>query len=452
MLTKPDYVVARHHELMSGLLEDVERGEIKRLMIFLPPRHGKSELSTRRFPAWYLGRNPKKQVICASYNDDFAKDFGREVRDIVGDPLYGAIFGDVTLKSDSKAADRWNTNHGGAYLSAGIGGGITGRGADLGLIDDPVKDRKMAESETFRNDVWNWYRAAFYTRLMPGAAIVLTLTRWHEDDLAGRLLREQKEGGDWWQVINLPAIAEGGDLLGREEGAALWPEWYPLETLEQIRRVQGSYEWNALYQQRPVAEKGNIFKRGWWRRYREVPEKFDVKIHSWDTAFKDRADSSYSVCTLWGLVDGEIYLVDRFKGKLEFPDLKRAASSMAYRDKVDAVLIEDRASGQSLIQELRRESNLNVIGIKVDRDKVARAYAATPLIEGGRVSLPEWGAWVDDYVDCMAAFPMGESDDDVDSTTQALNYLKTKLDNVISITVSPRFRPARVAAGGWMVS
>lgn len=447
-LTKPDFQSARHHQIVTNALEEVERGDNDRLMIFMPPRHTKSEFASRRFPAWYLGRNSSRQVIAASYNSDLATDFGRDVRNLVADPLYNLIFPNVTLRPDSKAADRWNTNNGGVYISAGVGSGITGRGANLGIIDDPFKDRKEAESQTVRDNVWNWYRSTFYTRLMPKAAIVLTLTRWHEDDLAGRLINDMKQGGDKWKIIKLPAIAEGQDSLGRAEGEALWPEWYPIETLNQIKNVLGSYEWRALYQQRPVSEQGNIFKRSWWKISKEIPEKFTTKIHCWDTAFKDGTLNDFSVCLSMGVKNGEIYILDRFKAKLEFPDLKRAAQSMAYRDKVDAVVIEDKASGQSLIQELRRNSNLTVIPYKVDRDKVARAYSITPMIEGGRVYLPEWGSWVDDYISCMAAFPMGEHDDDVDATTIGLSYLKSKISDKPEIKLG--IKPIALRSMGWM--
>lgn len=428
-------------------MEEVDREENNRLMIFMPPRHTKSEFASRRFPAWYLGRHPSKQVIAASYNSDLATDFGRDVRNLVADPLYNLIFPDVTLRADSKAADRWNTNHGGVYISAGVGSGITGRGANLGIIDDPFKDRKEAESQTVRDNVWNWYRSTFYTRLMPNAAIVLTLTRWHEDDLAGRLLNEMKQGGDQWKIIKLPAIAEEKDSIGRAEGEALWPAWYPKETLNQIKNVLGSYEWNALYQQRPVSEQGNIFKRTWWKIDRDIPTSFSTKIHAWDTAFKDGTENDYSVCLSLGVNDGNIYILDRYKAKLEFPELKRAAQSIAYRDNVDAVVIEDKASGQSLIQELRRNTNLSIIPWKVDRDKVARAYAITPMIEGGRVYIPEWASWTDDYIACMAAFPMGEHDDDVDATTIGLSYLKNQIHEKIELKLNPRMM---ARSSGWM--
>ena len=423
-LTKRDYAPAPHHYLIASYLEQVERGEIDRLMIYSPPRHGKSEIVSRRFPAWYLGRNPKKQIIAASYNSDLAADFGRDVRNLVADRVYQDIFS-VSLRQDSKAADRWNTDNGGAYVAAGVGSGITGRGAHLGIIDDPFKDRKEAESETVRDNVWNWYVSTFYTRLMPGAAVVLMCTRWHEDDLVGRLLKAMKEGGDQWTVVNLPALAEEGDMMGRGIGTPLWPAWYSAEGLERIKQAIGSYEWQALYQQRPSSPTGNIFKRAWWRFYKDPP-KMDFIIQSWDTAFKDKQDNDYSVCTTWGFADSKMFLLDMFRDRLEFPDLKRQVQMLAARHHPRSLIVEDKASGQSLIQEIQR-AKLPVIPIKTDRDKVARAHAVTPLIEGGAVYLPEWASWVEDYQTELADFPKGKHDDMVDSTTQALSYMADKI-------------------------
>lgn len=445
---KQDYAAGLHHKLIAEALQQVESGEIKRLMIFLPPRHGKSELVSRKFPAWYIGRNSQQQIISASYNSDLATEFGRDVRNTIADPDYKNIF-KISLAPDSKAADRWITNNGGSYLAAGVGSGITGRGAHLGIIDDPFKDRKEAESKTIRDGVWNWYTSTFYTRLMPGGSIILCQTRWHEDDLAGRLLKEMRRGGESWQIINLPAIAEGHDILGRTEGEALWPEWYPEETLKQIQNTIGTYDWLSLYQQRPTAEEGNIFKKHWWRRFRDFPEKFSKRIHAWDTAFKDGQQNDFSVCLSIGVNEGDIYILDRFKGKLEFPDLKKAAESMAYRDKVDAVVVEDKASGQSLVQELRRNTKLSVVAHKIDRDKVARAYSVTPMIEGGRVYLPEWGSWIDDYIANMASFPQAEHDDDVDATTVGLNYLKSQLTTNVLDMARPKFIMLG-SSTGWM--
>ena len=222
--TNPLYERAQHHEQIAAKLEAVERGEIDRLMIFMPPRHGKSELASKRFPAWCLGRNPQMQIIAASYNSDLANDFGRHVRNIVAEPEFGEIFPGVSLAPDSQAANRMNTNKGGSYVAAGVGTAVTGRGAHIALIDDPFKDREEADSERRREVVWDWYRSTLFTRLMPGGRIVLIQTRWHEDDLAGRLLEHE---GDQWEVLELPALSEDGD--------ALWPEWYGKDTLERIK-------------------------------------------------------------------------------------------------------------------------------------------------------------------------------------------------------------------------
>jgi len=239
--TNPQYQRARHHELIAAKLEAVERGEIDRLMLFLPPRHGKSELASKRFPAWCLGRNPKRQIIAASYNSDLANDFGRSVRNIVAEPEFGQVFRGVSLAADSQAANRMNTNHGGAYVSAGVGTAVTGRGAHIAIIDDPFKDRAEADSETRRESVWDWYRSTLYTRLMPGGAVAIINTRWHEDDLCGRLLESEGriEDGGQWDVLEMPAINSAGE--------ALWPEWYPMPALERIsRRLDTLQRWHGI--------------------------------------------------------------------------------------------------------------------------------------------------------------------------------------------------------------
>lgn len=246
--------------MIAETLEAVERGEIDRLMVTMPPRHGKSEEVTIRFPAWVLGRNAKAQVITASYNSDLATDFGRKVRNVVNSPRYSNIF-DTRLAVDSKAANRWNTNEGGAYVAAGVGTAVTGRGADYLIIDDPLKDRAEAESELKRNTVWDWYTSTAYTRLMPKGRVIVVQTRWHEDDLAGRLLEAVEKGGDKWVCLNLPAI-DG-------EGKALWPERYPVEALERIKAAIGPRDWAALYQQQPSPDDGDFFKRDWFDLYAE---------------------------------------------------------------------------------------------------------------------------------------------------------------------------------------
>lgn len=261
--THPRWETGAHHRRICDALEAVERGECKRLAIFAPPRHTKSELASRRFPAWYFGRHPDRQVIACSYNDDLATDIGRDVRNLVADQYYRNIFPGVTLAADSAAAGRWHTSQGGVYVSTGVGGTITGRGAHLGIIDDPIKNREEADSERVRENIWKWYTSTFYTRLMPDAAIVLMLTRWHEDDLASRALASEQ-----WTVLELPAIANEGT----DNEQALWPEWYPLERLREIRKVLPPRDWSALYQQRPRAEQGSYCQRSWFAdRYDELP-------------------------------------------------------------------------------------------------------------------------------------------------------------------------------------
>lgn len=253
--TFSQYQAAPHHRRIARTLEAVERGEIDRLIVTMPPRHGKSEGVTIRFPAWALGRNPKRQIITACYNADLASGFGRSVRNIVKTPAYGQIF-DTKLARDSQAANRWGTIAGGAYIAAGVGTAITGRGADIFIIDDPLKDRAEAESELRRQAVWDWYTSTAYTRLMPGGAVIIVQTRWHEDDLAGRLLDHQAKGGDQWHRLDLPAIN------GR--GEALWPERYPVSALNRIKAAIGPRDWSALYQQTPSPDDGDFFRREWF--------------------------------------------------------------------------------------------------------------------------------------------------------------------------------------------
>ena len=392
-------------------LDRVTAGDIRKLMVFLPPRHGKSELVTIRYPAWTLERDPRKRVIIGSYNATLAEKFSRRTRRICATR--------TELSNERIAVSDWETAAGGGLRAVGVGGGVTGQGGDLLIVDDPVKSREEANSQAYRERVWDWYINDLYTRQEPGAAIVLIMTRWHMDDLAGRILASEQAGE--WTVITLPAFAEVGDPLGRSEGEALWLDRYDEAELERIRTALGS-SFQALYQQRPSALEGAIFKRDWWRYYREAP-KFNRIVQSWDTAFKAGHDNDFSVCTTWGEVATGWYLLDRWKRRVEFPSLKAMAATLGEQFHPNVVLVEDKASGQSLIQELKRDTRLPILAIKVDSDKVSRAYAVTPSIETGRVFLPESAPWLVDYLDSMAAFPNAAYDDDVDSTTQALNYL-----------------------------
>ena len=393
-------------------LDRVTAGEIRRLMIFVPPRHGKSELTTVRYPAWRLERAPETRVIIGCYNSTLAEVFGRSARRICSER--------IALSADRTSVGDWETTAGGGLRAVGVGSGVTGRGADVIIVDDPIKSREEANSQAYRDRVFNWWTDDLYTRLEPDAAIILILTRWHMDDLAGRILAS--EDAPNWTVVSLPAFAEANDPLGRTEGEALCPERFDEEALATIKAVQGS-SFEALYQQRPSALEGAIFKRDWWRHYREGPT-FSRIVQSWDTAFKAGEANDFSVCTTWGETKAGWYLLDRWKRRVEFPALKVMAQTLFEQFKPSVVLVEDKASGQSLIQELKRDTRLPILAIKVDSDKVSRAYAVTPLIETGRVFLPESAPWLVDYVDSMANFPNATYDDDVDSTTQALNYLR----------------------------
>jgi len=418
----PSFELAYHHELIVSKLEAVERGQISRLMIFLPPRHGKSLITSAIFPAWYLGKRPDRQVIFATYGQELSDDFGRRVRNFMNDPIHQTIFPDCKFAEDSTAAHRFNTVKGGAYYAVGRGGPITGRGAHLLLIDDPIKDRDEANSETNRKSLHEWFASVAYTRLMPGGAIIIIQTRWHEDDLAGWLLHEH--AGENWDILSLPAIAEQNEKF-RREGEALWPERFSLETLNRIRDAIGGAAWASLYQQRPAAAEGAIFKRNYWQFYRPpLTVALNRIVQSWDTAFKKGTENDFSVSTTWGVADNGYYLLHLWRGRVEFPELKRVLVSLAEQWKPNTILVEDRASGQSLIQELKNFTALPILPVKVDSDKQSRVQAVTPLMEAGRIFLPESAPWLSDFIEEMACFPNGMHDDVVDATTQALNYLR----------------------------
>jgi predicted phage terminase large subunit-like protein len=391
-------------------------------MIFLPPRHGKSLLGSIYFAAWYLGRHPDHQVIFVTYGQELSDDFGRRVRNLLMDPLYQAIFPDCRLSDNSMAAHRFTTTHGGAFFAVGRGGPITGRGANLLIVDDAIKDHEEASSPTVRKSLHDWFSSVALTRLMPGAAVVLIQTRWHQDDLAGKLL--SSNCGETWNVLSLPAIAECDESF-RRQGEALWPERFPLSELARIRAEVGEQVWASLYQQKPAAAEGVIFKREWWNTYKTPIEIQFVKvIQSWDTAFKTGAENDFSVCTTWGVSENGYFLLHLWRGKVEFPELKRVFTSLAEQWKPTEILVEDRASGQSLIQELKSSTRFPIISVKSDSDKRSRAQAITPMIEAGKVFLPENAPWVQVFLDETSSFPNGFHDDIVDSMSQALNHLR----------------------------
>ncbi len=427
---------------LDAFLDDVDAGRSPRLMLFAPPRHGKSELVSRRFPAFALGRNPDLSIIATSYSGDLSSRNNRDVQRVMDDSVYQEIFPTTRLysshvRSSSQGSYLRNSDvfevvgRRGVYRSAGVCGGITGMGGQILIIDDPVKDALEAESSTYRERVWEWYRSTFYTRLAPGGGLLLIMTRWHEDDLAGRLLSAEKSGGDKWNVVKFPAVAEG-DELHRKAGEPLHAERYPLSALKSIKTAVGSRVWSSLYQQRPTAADGAIFKRDLWRYYRapstdpaEIVRLLGITrvIQSWDTAFKAKEGNDYNAGLTFGEAKSGYYLLDCVKRQMEYPELKSVAQSYAAKWCPHSVLVEDTAAGQSLIQELKRDTRLPIVPISVDRDKVSRAHAVTPLLEAGRFMLPEGEAWTSDFVDSLASFPNGLHDDDVDAFTQGANYL-----------------------------
>lgn len=402
--TLPQYQRAAHHELIAEKLEAVERGEIDRLMIFMPPRHGKSELASKRFPAWCLGRNPKRQIIAASYNSDLANDFGRNVRNIIAEPEFQQVFNGVTLAPDSQAANRMNTNKGGTYVAAGVGTAVTGRGADIALIDDPFKDREEADSERRRETVWDWYRSTLYTRLMPGGAIVLIQTRWHEDDLAGRLL-EQERGQ--WDVLELPAL--------HPDRGALWPEWYDETALLRIKETIGPREWSALYQQQPQPDEGTFFQRDWFKTWDKLPN-----LHYYGTSDYAVTDGGgdYTVHRVWGVdATGAVYRVDGWRGQTTSDvwieqklDLIAKYKPLAWFGEGGVIQKAIEPMLQRRMMERRIFCRLEWLPSVADKPTRARSFQA--MAASGRVYF-EPGADLSEHL----VFPAGKHDDDVDNSS-----------------------------------
>lgn len=410
--TNPAYEPAGHHKLIADALEAVERGEIDRLMIAMPPRHGKSELASRRFPAWYLGRNPTKQIIAASYNNDLASDFGREVRNIVRSPEYSKLFEAGGLAEDSRAANRWNTTKGGAYVAAGVGTAVTGRGAHILLIDDPIKDREEAESETKRETVWNWYTSTAYTRLMPGGAVIVIQTRWHEDDLSGRLLEAEGSGGDQWHKLILPAIDD--------KGQALWPERYDLKALERIKAaisLKGLRDWESLYQQNPTPGEGTFFQRAWFNRHTDPPAHRHIYITSDFAVSEGKGDFTEHGVWAYG-ADDVLHQVDWWRGQTtadewieRLIDLIAKWKPLCYFGEQGVI---EKAVRPMLIRRMReRRVNCRMEWVPSIADKPTRARSFQARAATGKVSLlkDERG---EALLSQLLMFPAGKHDDAVD--------------------------------------
>lgn len=445
--TNTAYIAAPHHELIVGKLEAVERGEIKRLMIAMPPRHGKSELASRRFPAWYLGRNSDKQIIAASYNSDLASDFGREVRNIVHSPEFSALF-DTALAQDSKAANRWHTDKGGMYVAAGVGTAITGRGADVLLIDDPFKDRQEADSEITRQRVWDWYTSTAYTRLMPGGAVIVISTRWHDDDLSGRLLAEQATGGDKWELLSLPAIDDSG--------AALWPAWYPLDRLEQIKSVLPARDWNALYQQNPIPDDGDYFKAAWFTEYDVLPENLRYYGAS-DYAVTDGAGDFTEHGVIGVDANNNLYVVDWWRGQ--------TTADVWIERKCDMILQHSphcwfgeagpirRAIEPFLMRRMQqREAYCRIEWLASISDKPTRARPIQAMASMGKVFMPKSAPWKHELLSQLLRFPAAKFDDGVDVMSlfgRGLEFVRGSRKK----SVGPKLHNHESSGpGGWMGS
>lgn len=407
--TNPLYRRASHHERIAEKLEAVERGEIDRLMIFMPPRHGKSELASKRFPAWCLGRDPKRQIIAASYNSDLANDFGRNVRNLVAEPEFSQVFPGVTLAPDSQAANRMNTNHGGTYVAAGVGTAVTGRGAHIALIDDPFKDREEADSERRRELVWDWYRSTLFTRLMPGGAVVVILTRWHEDDLAGRLLEQEgtKEAGGQWDVLSMPAL----DASGK----ALWPEWYDEAALDRIKATIGPREWSALYQQQPQPDEGTFFRREWFREWRQLPP---LRYYGTSDYAVTDGGGDYTVHRIWGIdANGDVYRVAGWREQATSDRWIEAKLDLIAKYKPLCWFGEGGVIQKAIEPMLNRRMRERNVHCRIEwmpsvSDKPTRARSFQAMAATGRVHF-EPGADLSEFL----VFPAGKHDDDVDTAS-----------------------------------
>lgn len=421
----PGFVHGRHHAVMAKKFEDIASGKLKRLIINMPPRHTKSEFASYLLPSWFLGKYPGKKVIQTSNTAELAVGFGRKVRNLVGSEVYAKIFPGVSLRQDSKAAGRWATNQNGEYFAIGVGGTVTGKGADLFIVDDPHSEqeaRLAAGNADVFDSVYEWYESGPRQRLQPGAAIVIVMTRWGARDLTGRVIDRaaQLDRADEWEVIELPAIMPSGKPL--------WPEFWSLKELEALRDELPPAKWNAQYQQTPTAEEGAIVKREWWQTWeKEDPPRCEYIIQSWDTAFTKSERSDYSACTTWGVFykdedrnDAHIILLDAFQERMEFPELKAKAFEYYKEWEPDSCIVEAKAAGSPLIFELRR------MGLAVSEytpvkgnDKFVRMNSVSDLFRSGKVWRP-LTRWADEVVEQMASFPNAAHDDLCDSTTQAL--------------------------------
>ena len=428
-----------HHQIIANEFTKIASEKKGRLIINMPPRHTKSEFASVFFPAWIIGKYPKMKLMQVSHNAELSSRFGSKVRNLVDSQQYKQIFGDVRLREDSKAKGRWETNHGGEYYAAGVGGSITGRGADLLIIDDPHTEQDVL-SDSAMEKSYEWYSSGPRQRLQPGGSILVVMTRWAQDDLTGRLLQSQTEPkADKWKQISFPAIMPNGEPV--------WPEYWNLEELEKVKASISIRNWNAQYMQDPVAEEGAIIKREWWKPWKKPLPGLHHIIQSYDTAFSKKETADYSAITTWGVfypdeVKPALILLDAIKGRWDFPELKMMAMDQYKYWDPETIIVEAKATGQPLIHELRR-MGIPVIDFIPSRgnDKVTRVNACAPVFESGSVWYPHGESFADEVIEECAAFPHGSHDDYVDSMSQAV--LRYRQGNFVS-TYSDYVEPERI--------
>jgi predicted phage terminase large subunit-like protein len=445
----PHFIDGAHHVRMARAFERVARGECKRLIINMPPRHTKSEFASYLLPAWFLGNFPHKKVIQTSHTAELAVGFGRKVRNLVDSEVFHEIFPGVGLRADSQAAGRWNTSDGGDYFAIGVGGAVTGKGADILIIDDPHSEQEAALAEInpeVYDKVYEWYTSGPRQRLQPGGSIIIVMTRWSKKDLTGQVLKSAAQrGGDEWEVIEFPAILPSGNPL--------WPQFWSLKELMALKEELPNQKWMAQYMQNPTSEQSAIVKREWWQTWeRDTPPQCEFVLQAWDTAFEKSTRADYSACTTWGVFYQEddsgvsqanIILLNAFRDRLEFPSLKKKAVEEAREWDPDSIIVEKKASGAPLIYEMR------AMGIPVQEftpskgnDKISRLNAVSDLFASGRVWVPNT-QWAEEVVDEVASFPGGEHDDYVDSVSLAMmrfrrgGYIRSALDEPDEV---PEFR------------
>ena len=417
----PEFIEGKHHRDIGQKFNDLATGKINRLIVNMPPRHTKSEFASYFLPAWMIGKNPNLKIIQATHTADLAIDFGRKTKNLVDDEKYHEMF-DTRLQEDSQAAGKWKTEQGGEYFAAGVGGAITGRGADLLIIDDPHKEHDLKGDGSAFDKAWTWYMSGPRQRLQPGGKIVLVMTRWSTKDLTGKLIQEMaNEEGDTWDIVELPAILPNNKPV--------WPEYWDIEQLESVKASVALPKWNAQYMQNPTSEEGALIKREWWKKWPEdrgIPS-CDYVIQSYDTAFLKKESADFSAITTWGVfresedAPQQLILLDAVKDRFEFPDLRREALKLYKYWEPEIVLIEAKASGLPLTYELRNMA-IHVISFTPSRgnDKHSRVNSVSPLFESGQIWAPAHLQFAQEVIEECAAFPYGDHDDLVDSTTQAV--------------------------------